>query len=1234
MTDAALSPYVPRLLQEWGDGGEGPSWKVVDSTLVFVDLSGFTAMSERLARLGRVGAEEVSEVIGSTFAELLALAYAMGGSLLKFGGDAMLLLFGGEHHARRGARAAWDMRGALRRLGSIPTSAGGVRLKMTAGVHSGAIPLFLVGRSHRELFVVGPEASTVVAMEGAASAGQIVISPATAACLTPSNVGDALGPGRLLRSQPRAVAAPAGPPSAAQPSRQFVPHAIREHVLGGGAEPEHRQVTVAFVHFDGTDELVQAGGEEKVARLLDELVTSAQAAANEHGITIVGTDIDDDGGKIVLVAGAPVSHEDDSERMVRALRSILSGGRGLTLRVGTHRGPVFAGDIGPPYRRSYTVMGDVVNTAARIMAHAEPGQLLATAEVLDDCDTHFAATEQPAFRAKGKSAPLATFAVGEPLDHSNDEDPSELLLPLCARQPELERMQGLVDAAAAGKGGAAELVGDAGMGKSRLVEELKASRPDTPWLTVTCQRYDQQQPWFVVRTVLRQAAIDPALVDSTFGSATDAEALAALDERGRRDQLHHVLAQILSLSLRPGTCLIVDDAQWMDDASAAFIAYLRTRAPSSSWVVLLARRPGTPPVAGLDSTIELEPLDRDAALELVRLAAPGRILPHDAAVLAERAGGHPLFLLELVRGFLDEADTEVLPPSVEASVAARIDRLAPKDRSFLRDLSVLGSTFAFGDVAALGHDVRAARRQLAKLSEFVAVSRDQIHFRQSMFRDVAYESLARRRRRTLHAAVLDHLEATAARTADAGDAAPDEGELLAALSLHASMAGRVEAAWRHGRAAARHASRSAAFVAMAVYCRRSLDVARQLRPEAHDEATTWRDLGQALFLSGSLAEATTAFGRARRLAQDNTLVTELHLFEGITRAEQGHHDAALRWFLRGLRLPQVTGDPEAARFRNRLRNGLATERLAKGDLDDARRLFEDALAEARSAGDVPGEAHALGGLLRIGVENNDQTTESGGFRALEIFRSSGHARPTASVLCNLGNLASNLGRWDDARSHYDEAYDLLEQSGDGLGAATVAYNIGDLLGRQGHLDEARHRFVQALDAFIAGGHGYAHLARIELARLAARAGDFAEASVLFEEGATGVRTFGIASLSAMAEVIRADIHVLAGRPDAALDALDHAGSDAALEYQPTIRRLRGLALIEKGDDERGGTWLDEALALSRQSNNPYEEALTLDALLRLARARADECETLRTARDGLFRRLGVEGVPGPVLSNA
>ena len=214
----------------------------------------------------------------------------------------------------------------------------------------------------------------------------------------------------------------------------------------------------------------------------------------------LSTDADDDGGKLILTAGAPTITGNDEERMLLALRKIADVERAIPIRIGVNRGAVFAGDIGPWYRRTYTVMGDAVNLAARLMAKATPGQIFATVEVLEASGTRFATNELEPFMVKGKAKPVQAWAVGEVLG-SRTRDAS-VQLPLIGRDQELAELRAALVDAEAGHGWLIELVGEPGIGKSRLIEELHAEQ-EANVLLATAEAFTSSSPYIVWRALLR-----------------------------------------------------------------------------------------------------------------------------------------------------------------------------------------------------------------------------------------------------------------------------------------------------------------------------------------------------------------------------------------------------------------------------------------------------------------------------------------------------------------------------------------------------------------------------------------------------------------------------------------------------------------------------------------------------------------------------------------------------------
>ncbi|MGZ4481218.1 MAG: adenylate/guanylate cyclase domain-containing protein, partial [Gaiellales bacterium] len=170
--DDLLGAYVPTLVLQWLRDRPQERHRVLNCTLVFADISGFTRMTEMLAVRGKVGAEEMADLINATFKPLLAAAYDQGAGLIKWGGDATLLLFQGVEHAARGCRAAYEMQRVMRATGSLRTSRGPLRLRMSVGIHTGACDFFLLGHDdHRDLVVTGPAVTTLAQMEHDAGPG-------------------------------------------------------------------------------------------------------------------------------------------------------------------------------------------------------------------------------------------------------------------------------------------------------------------------------------------------------------------------------------------------------------------------------------------------------------------------------------------------------------------------------------------------------------------------------------------------------------------------------------------------------------------------------------------------------------------------------------------------------------------------------------------------------------------------------------------------------------------------------------------------------------------------------------------------------------------------------------------------------------------------------------------------------------------------------------------------------
>src|SRR3954447_11584272 len=496
---SALAPYLPRLVRSWSEEPEAQRSQVIDGTMVSIDISGFTALAERLAVHGKAGAEELVQRISSVFDDLIAVADRHGGDVLKFRGDALLLLFVDERHAERAAGAASDMQWTIEEIAQAESSVGPVELRMSVGVHSGPCHFFLTAEPHRELLVAGPAATRVFELEDLAGAGEIVVSAETADQLYPGWLAEERDGGRLMtRLEPGASTIPAPTDAAGVDLELYVPRPLRDHLAVASGEAEHRQVTVSFLKLSGTDAAIADG--TLLARL-DELASAVGRVCETYGLTWLESDIDVDAVKLYLTGGAPSSSGDDEEGMVRALKDVIAACHDLPLRAGVNRGHVFTGDIGNPHRRTYAVMGDAVNLAARPTPRADKGEILATAEVLDRADTVYATETEPLL-VKGKEQAVIAHAVGEVIGHRPKQPPDTT--PIVGREAELERLQQAVNLARMRQLQVIELVGEPGIGKSRLVQELRTLALGFQQLDGAAEQYSSTEPYSAVRTPLRQ----------------------------------------------------------------------------------------------------------------------------------------------------------------------------------------------------------------------------------------------------------------------------------------------------------------------------------------------------------------------------------------------------------------------------------------------------------------------------------------------------------------------------------------------------------------------------------------------------------------------------------------------------------------------------------------------------------------------------------------------------------
>lgn len=1251
--DSTLDRYVPRLAVAWDDSAPARLWQELDASLCFVDISGFTNLSERLARRGRIGAEELTDVLNHVFGSMLEVTYRQGGSLLKFGGDALLLMFSEVDHPVRAASAAVQMRHVLREAENYETSVGKLRLRMSVGVHSGAVHLFKAGKSHSELVIAGPGASATTAMEKIADAGEIVISDGTRRALPEGAAPSGKEDGWLLRwRKERFDPAASFERQESDPDavRQWVPLALRTYLAAGDPEAEHRICNVAFIRFSGFDETLATHGADHAAAAIDETITIVQQAADEEGVTFLATDINEDGGKVILVTGTPMAREEDEGRLLRAMRRIADTPTEFSLHFGLNQGHVFAGAIGTTYRSTYTIIGDTVNLAARLAAAAPANTVYATPGILDNSAILFDTDPVEPFHVKGKQELIHAYAVGNQVGERAEETDGEL--PFVGRTQEISVITEAIFETSNGHGTVLTVVGDVGSGKSRLVREACLICSAVRAISIRSESYGASTPYRPLRDVFRTlldidradqeimakaleariAEIDsellpylPFLGDVTHIEVPSTETVDAIEPRFRPDRLADAVIRVLGELLKTPTVFDVEDAQWMDDASAQLLGRIAGETEKRPWTVLVSRRgrdEGFMPETG--QVLELGGLEHDDAERLViEATAAAPLRPHDVEVVVARSGGNPLFLHEILQVVRDTGSVQQLPDSLGSVVSRSIDALPPLTRRILRYCSVLGRSFRTSIVQEIlrqdGLELDAATRRTLRRF-LVADGKGRLRFSNAMVRDVAYDGLSFKRRRELHLRAAKAIE----HESESPDAAAD------LLSLHYSIGGDAERAWHYARIAGDQARDAYANVEAAAHYVRALESARRLDEVTDaDRAGVWTQLGDVREQAGLFDSAVEAYRRAaRHTEEDPVSQAELLLKRAGARERAAQYPLALRETTRARHLIEDVPSREAQVLAAGADAFYALVRIRQEKPLDALRAAQDAVKEASDAGAKAALARAYSVMAWAYLRFEDPGSEELCRKALDLYEELNDLVGQTHMHNNLGVLAYFRGNWNEALDHYEQSRTGSERLGNVVDVSFVEANMGELLVNQMRLDEAEAYLRRALQVARASGELWtATLAEVHLGRVLFERGEFEAAEKLLRKGHEEAIDLDYRSRAFESAIYLAECLIRKGEPDSGLALLEEAltrGGDEISEFAATAARVKAMGLSAVGRTDDAVRIAEEGLSLARSSTLDYEAALLLRLEADLVEPDDQElAERYRNESTAIADRLGV-----------
>ncbi len=1113
--------------------------KWIEATLLLADISGFTAMSEQLSARGKAGAEQITHITNKYFAEMLRVLHDNGGYLIKFGGDALLGMFVGaaEVTSRYAVQAALDMQRAMSKLAKLGTSMG-IRLQMKVGVHTGRVFAAHVGSSSQmEYWITGHDVNITAKATDSAEPRQVVATESTRRHLTawedlkplPSRSADqpllyhlpmTSGYSRLeQRSVTREHVIPRrlnglvdrldmlSPylPKGLLPCLVHSPHSRR-------VEGEHRMAAVLFINVTGLSELadsLNADRADVLVETMQDYFGTMQAIIEAHGGTVNKTDLHSTGDKLLAIFGAPVAHEDDIDQAARAalamqialkkvnqrLAARLTVMPGpLRQRIGFSTGYVFSGNVGAQSRQEYTIMGGEVNLAARVMSAAAWGEIWVTGDVFTWLEQFGEFEPLGEMKFKGRLGPIPVYRL-ETMGQVYRPRPD-----LVNRKKERQLLQNALVQLLQGQGGIMSLIGEPGIGKSRLLDELRScpEAQNVLWLTGYCL---EQQPAYhlwvdVLRTYLNLDAIEDretqleALerrVEALFGADQVAEhcpflaIVLGLPLRAEwKDQIeplkahlperlaHEVAQFVQRLTTIQQVVLICEDLHAIDSGSAEILLNVMALVEHSPVLIGLTRRPSqthaleriagalTSQFQAYHTELALKPLSARDSVQLVQSIAGRTISLERQRRVWERSQGNPLFISEFARA-AEKAPGVEIPNRVQSIISSRLDALPIEQQEAIKAAAVLGIRFALPELAYLlkesGTNVRKALAGL-RWMQLIIPQGNRYEFSNPLVRDVVYDSLRRKKRQELHCYMGEYWAAQS----NPGQAAQHyfAGELWAeALEYGERAAQECATTYTHQEAIRLYGL--------------SLKAAKKLK-ERVALARLYSQLGNVYLRIGDYPLAVKANQqtlkhlRARKSMQ---VQAEAYCALGCAYGRWGKLKPALAALEQGLEL--------VGAGRSLTRARLLTERGAvlynAGRLDEAEQDGQVALEIAQAVGAREEEADACNSLGAIyGTQRRYDLALECHQRSLGIRRELGVTHDIGQSLSNVGTALSCLGRLDEAEKHFREALQLQERIRDRYSQGITHHNLAWVHRDRHETREAEEEYLHAMALWIQVDH--------------------------------------------------------------------------------------------------------------------------------------------------------------------